>query len=253
MNFGSLFAGIGGIDLGLERAGMTCKWQVEIDDFCQKILTLRLPIATRFLDVHVCGNQNLGKVDLIAGGFPCQPISVAGSRLGEEDERWLWDEYYRIIREIKPRWIMVENVAGLRFTANGKLFGWVLRDLAQSGYDAEWFSIFSGEKFGLPHKRERVFLLAYPPGLGWNLLGDKTRNQIERSILQAQNKSGYRWRLKDGGHSAKSVGWVVEPNIRGGNDGIPSELDKARIKALGNAVVPQVAEHIGRMIMEANK
>ncbi len=227
---------------------MECAWQVEIDEFAQTQLENHWSIVKKYRDVREC--MNLEKVDLIAGGFPCQPVSVAGKQLGEKDERWLWDEYFRIVCETKPSWVVVENVAGLRSARNGRLFGEILRDLAALRYDAEWFSIFSGEKFGLPHKRERVFLLAYPASFGWNILNGKTRDKIERLILQIREQPGPRWRSKDGGYSSKSVGWVVEPGVCGANDGLPSKLAQARIKALGNAVVPQVAEFIGRMIME---
>ena len=113
MRFGSLFAGIGGLDLGLERAGMECAWQVEIDDYCTRVLAKHWPDVPKYKDVCDVGKQNLEPVDLIAGGFPCQPHSVAGKRKGAEDDRNLWPEYLRIVREVKPRYVLGENVLGI--------------------------------------------------------------------------------------------------------------------------------------------
>jgi len=118
--FGSLFTGIGGIDLGLERAGWECKWQVEIDEFCQKILAKHWPNVPKFGDVRQIKEGQLEHVDLIAGGFPCQPVSTAGKRKGREDERWLWPEMARIVRMVRPRFVLVENVPGILSVNRGK-------------------------------------------------------------------------------------------------------------------------------------
>lgn len=161
--FGSLFSGIGGLDLGLERAGMQCAWQVEIDDYATKVLQKHWPNVTRFRDVRACGEHNLAPVDLIAGGFPCQDISDAGKQAGIEGERsGLWAEFYRIICELRPRFVLVENVAALLHRGMGRVLG----DLAAGGYDAEW-QILSAESIGAPHLRERVFIVAYPSGTKW--------------------------------------------------------------------------------------
>ncbi len=128
--FGSLFAGIGGLDLGLERAGMTCSWQVENHPFCQKILHKHWPNVPKFEDVRHVGRWNLEPVDLIAGGFPCQPHSVAGKRRGAADDRNLWPEMYRIIRELRPPWVLAENVPGIK----GTILNSCLSDLESEGY-----------------------------------------------------------------------------------------------------------------------
>ncbi len=152
--FGSLFAGIGGIDLGLERAGWECQWQVENDPYCTKVLEKHWPDVQRFGDLKEV--TELPPVDLIAGGFPCQPVSHAGKRKGEADERWLWPEFARIIRLVRPPLVLVENVPGLLSRGMGAVLG----DLAALGYDAEWESL-PAAAFGAPHLRYRVFIVGY--------------------------------------------------------------------------------------------
>jgi len=165
ITFGSLFSGIGGIDLGLERAGMHCEWQVEKDEYCTKVLAKHWPNVTRYGDIRAIDTSTLTRVDLIAGGFPCQPHSLAGQRKASADERNLWPEFARIIRELRTKWVLVENVVGLLSSEGGNFFGSVLRDLATCGYDAEWF-VLSAAQFGAPHLRERAFIVAHAPGTG---------------------------------------------------------------------------------------
>src|SRR5882724_8456244 len=153
LTFGSLFTGIGGMDLGLERAGMICKWQVEINEYASKVLTKHWPNVTRLRDVRDVGRHNLAAVDLICRGFPCQDISNAGKRAGIDGERsGLWSEFARIIRDLRPRFVLVENVAALLDRGLGR----VLRDFAERGYDAEWSSL-SACSMGAPHMRRRLF------------------------------------------------------------------------------------------------
>ena len=129
LTFGSLFAGIGGMDLGLERAGMQCKWQVEINPYAQKVLAKHWPHVDRFEDVRAVGARELAPVDLIAGGFPCQDISHAGLRAGIDGERsGLWSEFARLVRELRPRYVLVENVAALLVRGVERVLG----DLAAS-------------------------------------------------------------------------------------------------------------------------
>lgn len=161
LTVGSLFSGIGGIDLGLQRAGFEIKWQVEIDEYCQKVLAKHWPDVARYGDIRNVGKHNLEPVDLICGGFPCQPHSLAGKRQASDDERDLWSEFYRLICELKPSWILAENVPGLLSSEDGRFFGRILRDLAQERYDAQWQSL-PANAFGAPHIRERVFIVAYP-------------------------------------------------------------------------------------------
>ena len=158
LTFISLFSGIGGIDLGFERAGMKCALQVEIDDKCSDILKRHWPDVPNLGDVNNVG-RDAGPVDLICGGFPCQPVSAAGKRKGKADARWLWPEFNRIVRKVRPRYVLVENVPGLLSTDSGRLMGEVLGDLALCGYDAEWDCV-SAASVGAWHRRDRIFIVA---------------------------------------------------------------------------------------------
>jgi len=159
MRYGSLFAGIGGIDLGLDRAGMECVWQVEIDPYCQKVLEKHWPNARRFKDVKECGKENLEPVDLICGGFPCQDLSVAGKRSGLAGERsGLFFEFMRIVAELSPRWILIENVPGLLSSNGGRDMGTVLGEVGKLGYG--WaYRVLDAQYFGLAQRRRRVFIV----------------------------------------------------------------------------------------------
>ena len=237
VRFGSLFSGIGGMDLGLERAGMQCGWQVEINEFCRKVLTKHWPNVPKFNDVRECGKHNLERVDLIALGFPCQDISVAGDGLGLDGARsGLWFEGRRIVGELRPDYALVENVAALL----GRGMGRILADLAALGYDAEW-QCLSARQFGALHLRERIFLVAY-----------NRQKRVQRifkgEIPQFQQFS---WckdvrRVED----LRNRSDLPEPLFRGSCDGIPDWVD--RIGSIGNAVVPQVAEWIGKQIIKAD-
>ena len=159
MRFGSLFAGIGGIDLGLERAGMECAWQVEIDQQCRELLGHKWPRTERLEDVKNCGSGSLGTVDLISGGFPCQDVSVAGRRAGLDGERsGLWFEFHRILAESHPRWVIIENVPGLLSSNEGRDFAVILRGLADLGYGVA-YRILDAQYFGVAQRRRRVFIV----------------------------------------------------------------------------------------------
>ena len=281
MTFGSLFAGIGGIDLGLERAGMTCAWQVEIDPWCRQVLAKHWPDVRRYEDVKAVGGDTLEPVELIAGGFPCQDVSVAGQRAGIQDNTrsGLWSEFHRIIRELRPRYVLVENVPGLLARGMGRVLG----DLAEIGYDAEW-EVLSAADVGAPHLRKRVFITAHnrisdasgdelrvvrerggrehtnsPSSISGN---DGEEEQVADARSQRLQGTKFRYdndaqagRGKTGttGAAAECCGnegghWAVEPDVGRVAHGVPQRVD--RLKGLGNAVVPQCAEQIGRRIME---
>ena len=159
-----LFAGIGGISLGAEMAGIETAGFVEIDPCCQKVLKKHWPNVPIWGDIRdVTGEEvrrKIGQVDIVTGGFPCQPFSSAGKRKGEADDRFLWPEMLRVIREVAPRWVVGENVRGVFSIDSGRVFGRILRDLAESGYRVGWVC-YGAADVGATHKRERVFILGY--------------------------------------------------------------------------------------------
>lgn len=164
MTFGSLFAGIGGLDLGLERAGLVCRWQVEIDPWRRAVLERHWPAVPRWTDITEVDPADLEPVDLICGGFPCQDVSVAGKRRGLLGERsGLFFEYLRIVEALRPRYVLVENVPGLLSSHGGSDFGIVLQALADLGYGVAW-RVLDSRYFGVPQRRRRVFLLGALPG-----------------------------------------------------------------------------------------
>ena len=237
MTFGSLFAGIGGMDLGLERAGMECRWQVEIDLYCQAVLRKHWPNVPKFGDIKTLTGAELEPVDLIAGGFPCQPVSHNGHQRLTEDERWLWPEFARIVRVLRPGRVLLENVSNL-FAAGMQL---VASDLASMGYDAEWGCI-PASAVGAPQRRERAFIVAYSDRIGFKA-GERVFAGLPQSGLDQET-----WGNVSSRGASGRVLPIPDPAVYGVADGFPSELDA--IRAFGNAVVPQVAEFIGRRIME---
>lgn len=268
MNVGSLFAGIGGFDLGFERAGMRVAWQVELDPYCRAVLARHFPGAARYEDVREVGIDSLDPVDLVCGGFPCQDLSSAGRGAGIDGARsGLWSEFARIVRELRPRYVVVENVPAL-LTGKGKRWdrapvGRVLGDLAEVGYDAEWACLSAGE-FGAPHLRKRVWIVAYPARDAE--AGAAAESGAERQRAWA---SGQRSRAADPADvpdadreqregRAQALGrpasaelrghWAAEPAVGRVADGVPARVD--RLAALGNALLPQIAEWIGRRILE---
>ena len=290
MKVGSLFSGIGGLELGLERAGMEVRWQVEWDDWCTKILEKHWPDVPKYKDIHNVNPEELEPVDLICGGFPCQPVSYAGARKAQDDDRWLWPQFARIVRVVRPRYVLVENVPGLLSAG----FGDVAADLAALGYDFEWESI-PAAAVGAPHLRYRVFIVAYPneerrsqrrvskgerqQGLfdpaGGSRLGTDTRGEgypMADTDCSGPNEgrpeSGRRYVFGSSGTTAdttskglertngdkpslteptRSSHWAVEPDVGRVANGIPRRVD--RLRGLGNAVVPQVAQWVGEQIM----
>jgi len=236
--FGSLFAGIGSFDLGLERAGMTCKWQVEIDPFCLKVLEKHWPDARRFEDVRNCGSHNLETVDLVCGGFPCQPHSVAGKRRGKDDDRNLWPEFLRIVEEIRPAWVLAENVPGIV----SLYLDTVLADLEGENYICWTFNI-PACAFNASHRRERIFIVAHTQSVRLQGGCERLRRVCGKGDDLYVSASGNK--IEDAGSE-----WVYEPDVGRVADGVPDRVH--RLKSLGNAVVPQVAEWIGRQILETH-
>ena len=246
MTFVSFFAGIGGMDLGLERAGHTCVGQVEIDPYCRKVLAKHWPNVWRHDDILTINPEEIPQADMWTGGFPCQDISNAGKKDGIHGARsGLFFNFMRLVCVVRPRYVLLENVAALLVRGMGDVLG----ELSASGYDAQWDCI-PAAAVGTPHERDRTFILAHPQGIGWFVFHDSAACVTEGELLSYFFKSGYRWRRRHGGHRVDRVGWSVVPEIRGSDDGVPAESHGDRLKALGNAVVPQVAEFIGELLNE---
>ena len=244
MRIGSLFSGIGGLELGLEWAGVgRTVWQVEFNPFCRDVLAKHWPEVRRYNDVREVGAHNLGPVDVICGGFPCQDISYAGKGAGLAGARsGLWYEFARLVDEMGPRYVVVENVRALLTRGLDQVLG----TLADLGYDAEWSTI-SACSVGAPHKRERVLLVAYPSGAGaegleqaeypcdvgpWGWSGEADL----RLVADSPFVPGPRW---------------PQPLIRRMDDGVSNRAH--RLAATGNAVVPQVAEIVGRRLLDIHR
>jgi len=292
MKFLSLFAGIGGFDLGLERAGMECAGQVEYDPFCQRVLKHHWPRVKRVGDIHDVTGSDFGSVGLVCGGFPCQPFSCAGKRKGAEDDRYLWPEMFRIIKTYRPAWVLGENVAGIVSMELDK----VLSDLESVEYQVQAF-IIPACAVDAPHRRDRVWIVAYrsgnrleigrvafggPPGQfdgsgeirdvadayssgfkerrrpesvqqengsvesAGEVVSDTVDNGHDRAEGNATEPSGYE---SNNRIFERGCTWEPEPGVGRVANGVPGRVD--RLRSLGNAVVPQTVEAIGRCIVKA--
>lgn len=235
ITFGSLFAGIGGFDLGFERAGMECRWQVEINKYANRVLQKRWPNVRRWPDVRTWPQTDTERVDVICGGFPCVNISSLGDRRGIvncEDGSGLWREAIRIVRVLRPHLFIVENVSEILIRGAGDVFG----DLAASGFDCAWRCL-PAAMFGAAHRRDRFFAIG-----------------INRDSIRSYGcaiKAFSTWDVPDASGSCEE-GWrESESRVDRVSDGVPNRVD--RLRGLGNAVVPQVAEWIGKQIIESMK
>lgn len=297
---------------------MTVVGQVEIDPFCQRVLARHWPEVPRHDDVRTCvdwwgGSESRPAVHVVAGGFPCQPFSTAGRQRGVADERWGWPWFADVVRALRPQFVVVENVAAL--LANRDAFGGILADLAAGGYDAEWDCV-PAAAVGAAHRRDRVFLVAYPECAGLRDESVAESGGIRSAVVRDDGaprhvadpdsevgRSAARRTLADaGGASVLGAGtqeprrrggdvadadderlegcglpearrgtscadvgrrgpvvfgrgvrpggeWAAEPDVGRVAHGVPGRVD--RLRGLGNAVVPQVAEHIGQLVMVA--
>lgn len=288
MNVLDLFSGIGGFSLGLERAGFKTVAFCEVDPWCRRVLAKhwpRVPIYddVRELDAARLRADGIPPPDAICGGFPCQDVSFAGKGAGLAGERsGLWREFARLVRELRPEHVIVENVAALLGRGHGEVVG----DLASLGYCVEWHCV-PAAAVGAPHRRDRVWIVASatnadggrcererlaqhddeqggrePDGLGargwrhWSDVADAARQRVQGhgsdrlevalapaiARLLGRDDAARHWRE-----------WTTEPALRRVDDGSSSRLDRHRLKALGNAVVPQIPELIGRALMEAHQ
>ena len=236
-----LFSGIGGFSLGLEMAGPEFETVAfcEIEEFPRKVLKKHWPEVPVYEDIRTLTAERLradgiGPVDLVCGGFPCQPVSIAGLRKGNADSRWLWPYMHSVCRVVKPTWVLAENVPGLLQgdDVSGGLCT-IVRDLAQIGYRVEW-DCLPARAVGARHWRERVFITA-------RLLADASRKGLE-----GIHEAGGGINLQSTAGDLRGV-WLSEPDVDRVADGVPHRMD--RLRCLGNSVVPQVAELIGRVIM----
>jgi len=215
LNYLSLFSGIqlGGLDLGLDRAGWTCVGQVEIDPFCRSVLDQHWPEVPKHDDVRTAVEWWLGEprpaVDAVVGGFPCQPFSTAGRRLGLADNRWGWPWFCDVLRALRPRFVVVENVSAL--LRDRDAFSWLLGDLAAIGYDAEWDCI-PAAAVGAPHRRDRVFLVAYPDRSD---VWEQSVAESRRSSPAVVGLNGAVRQVADP-NGAGSPHWAGKPNRRSG-------------------------------------
>ena len=188
---GSLFSGVGGIDLGLERAGFHTAWFCEANPYCRAVLARHWPGVPCYPDVRTLG-CDVPRVDLLCGGFPCQPVSVAGKRLGSRDPRWLWPAFARVISQLRPAVVLLENVPGLR-TAGLRD---VLADLAELGFDAEW-TIIRASDFGAPHIRARIFLVATDANRRELRLESGWLSRAYRACTHELGREGAGWAVAD--------------------------------------------------------
>ena len=263
---GSLFAGIGGFDIGFEAAGFTTAWQVEIHDICRAVLADRFPHAKQHIDVRTC-LPDLSPVDVIVGGFPCQDVSTMGKRKGLAGERTgLFFDAIRIIQTLRPRYIVLENVAGLISSNHGEDFQTVIETLSQCGYLGIW-RMLDSSYFGVPTRRRRVFMVGclgnFPP---LELMGDAgpmerilgkgkpcAPEQIPHNTLLAG--IGSTIDLSASNVIAQANGWdkMVERTRKTEDYGFLRGLDETNAeeaRAAGNAVCPQVAQWIAEKLIK---
>jgi DNA (cytosine-5)-methyltransferase 1 len=281
MTHGSLFSGIGGFDLAAEWMGWENKFHCEWNEFGQKVLHHYWPQAELFTDITKSNfTKYANTIDILSGGFPCQPYSSAGKRLGKEDERHLWPEMLRAIREIQPSWVVGENVLGLVNWSGGLVFHEVQTNLEDQGYEVQPV-VLAAAGVGAPHRRDRIFFVAYCDrnGLnerngnneinsserGFNALGDFDTSNGDGDFAHTTS-IGLSTKMENGelegrrfSKSSQRYAWDSFPTVSpicNGDDGISDRLDSITfpkwrnesIKAGGNAVVPQVVYQIFKAI-----
>jgi DNA (cytosine-5)-methyltransferase 1 len=263
MRHGSLFSGIGGFDLASEWMGWENVFHCEWNPFGQKVLNYYWPNAITYHDITKTDfTIHRGAIDIITGGFPCQPYSSAGKRLGKEDERHLWPEMLRAIREIQPSWVVGENVRGLTNWNGGLVFDEVQANLEAEGYEVTPF-LLSAASVGAFHKRDRIWFIAYSKRNGLEYRS-KTNNIQEKETKTFVKKSKFTNDFKANG-SRFNEKWPTylqaENLVCSGINGVSKKLDritfpkwrKESIKAYGNAVVPQVVYQIFKAIEKYNE
>lgn len=259
---GSLFSGIGGLELGLEWAGLgPVLWQVEKDEFCRRVLAKHWPDVERYEDIRAVRASQLRTVDIICGGFPCQDVSSAGQRKGlNGPSSGLWWDFVRIVDEARPRFVIVENVA----SGASRWLCAVRTHLHQLGYRTRALGIAAAE-MGAPHLRRRIFVVANSAGLASRRTAGSTRPAAGSNSVARNN--GKTRHATDASCDAHAVGRTAREDlcgswnggrnggapvsaVRGVDDGVSRRMDAARKRALGNAVVPQCAQVVGEVIRQ---
>ena len=276
LTVGSLFSGIGGLDLGLERAGMEVIWQSEIDPYGCRVLKKHWPEVVNHGNIKDINWGDVVRPDVLCGGYPCQPFSLAGRRAGEDDPRHLWPWVRNAISELRPKYAILENVRG-HLSMGGTS---VIADLATIGYDSEWH-VISAASVGAPHRRDRIVIIAHPNNSGSRAPECSSDNNWSQEIKRQNNiaqcglsrhcpdvadydsewdgvngspetsRQARFFRSDNTRREASNVSrqwWATEPNVGRVANGVPNRVD--RLRGLGNAVVPQVAELIGRMVID---
>jgi DNA (cytosine-5)-methyltransferase 1 len=281
MRHGSLFSGIGGFDLAAEWMGWENVFHCEWMDFPRKVLEYYWPDADSHIDICKTDfKKYANRIDILTGGFPCQPFSLAGKRKGTDDERYLWGEMLRAIQEIKPTWVIAENVFGIVNIDGGLVFEQVCLDLENEGYEVQPFIIPAAAK-NAPHRRDRVWFIAkntnriglddgkIDTGRRRNREFESTSSKwkIDKTFGNATNTEsiciqGQRNRQREGKFRGSDWGWFPnESPICSGDDGLPTELDgitfpkwrNESIKGYGNAIVPQIALQLFQIIEHESK
>lgn len=263
----SLFSGIGGFDLAAEWAGFRTVCFVEKDDYCQKVLKKHWPGVPIIGDIRDVKGKEFEAVTLVTGGFPCQSFSHAGKRKGKADDRYLWPEMFRVIKLIRPTWVLAENVPGIiRLALND-----VLSDLESEGYSTETL-IIPACAVNAPHRRDRVWIVANNESGGLrpqlNKITDKllpengTPQKLEIGSRYVADTEGQRLEGADPKRNTRPEGcldeyrqggwnpdwWAVESDVCRVAHGISHRVD--RLKCLGNTIVPQVAYQVLKVVAE---
>ena len=271
-----LFSGIGGFALGLESTGYFKTIQfVENEKWCQKILNKNFPEVPIHEDIKTYKGY---AADVVVGGFPCQPFSIAGKGKATQDDRHLWPDMFRVIKETKPTWVIGENVRNIVSISEGMVLEQVYLDLESEGYEVQSF-IIPAAAVNAPHQRYRTWIVAYSRRTlqsraefrkeNENEIAKRYANQFERSsktsvldvadtdskgLQSTEQHETYKRKTQTQFTTAKCFEergyyWEFEPNVGRVANGIPNRVD--RLKGLGNAIVPQIAYQIGKAIMEA--
>ena len=249
-----LFSGIGGFALGLESTGgFETIGFCDNEPFAQKVLKKHWPHVPCFGDVRDVGRDTTGldRVDIITGGFPCQSISVAGLQKATEDNRWLWPEMFRIIKEIRPTYVIGENVRNLISIRDGVVFEQVCTDLESEGYEVQTY-VLSASAVNAPHQRYRCWIVAHAKSSRYRGRSSEECRDKQGKFQQSKQRwseVGSKVERCSEPHGEKQ-NWETEPRILRMADGISNWVD--RLKGLGNAVIPQIPAALGRAILEVH-